>query len=214
MEDGVFSILACGLIAAALAIGWRALTRERNYLAALNRYVLLKYRLGHRVKLEPLPKAVVDDITRIESMDEPASRQTVLDGIWKRAVRLEGSVDFWSDLLQKLGLLGTVLGLGFALAARSGDVGSLLEPLSVAVWTTVIGLMGSIAVSWRFGRDIDVEVDTCEENLRVWQRALERLGSEASPSAAESAAGGGAAGSVAGGEAVDVATDGEGRSQA
>ncbi|WP_428265374.1 hypothetical protein [Haliangium sp.] len=172
VESGVFSLSFCALIAVVLALGWRYLKNERNHLAAINQYVLHKYRLGHRVELRPLAQAVVDDITQVEQADDPARRQARLDGLWKRAVRLEGSVDFWVDLLQKLGLLGTVLGLGFALALRQSAVGSLLEPLSMAVWTTVVGLVGSIAISWKFGRDVDVEVDACEDSLREWQQAL------------------------------------------
>lgn len=172
IDGNALTVVSCAFIALMFAVGWRHLRKERNHLAALNSYILLKYRLGHRVALESVARDVVNDITRIEDADEPARRQTHMEALWKRAVRLEGSVDFWVDLLQKLGLLGTVVGLGLALLQKQTSASDLLEPLSLAVWTTVIGLLGSIAISWKFGRDIDVEVDTHEEHLKEWQNAL------------------------------------------
>jgi hypothetical protein len=172
VDGNVLTVISCAFIALMFAVGWRHLRKERNHLAALNNYIVLKYRLGHRIALESIARDVVADITRVEEAGDPGRRHTHLDGLWKRAVRLEGSVDFWVDLLQKLGLLGTVLGLGLALLQRQTEASDLLEPLSLAVWTTVIGLVGSIAISWKFGRDIDVEVDTHEENLKEWQNAL------------------------------------------
>lgn len=180
IHSGIYTVIFCGLITAVFFIGWRYLRRERDHLAALNSYVMMKYRLGVAVEIKSLGKDVVADITRIEDATDPVRRQTAFGGMWKRAVRLEGSVDFWVDLLQKLGLLGTVLGLGFALAVSHSGHGDLLAPLSTAVWTTVIGLVGSILISWRFGRDVDVEVDAHEEHLREWQSALgSRAGSPA-----------------------------------
>jgi hypothetical protein len=172
LDGNALTVISCAFIALMFAVGWRHLRKERNHLAALNNYIVLKYRLGHRIALESIARDVVEDITRVEQAGDPGRRHTHLDGLWKRAVRLEGSVDFWGDLLQKLGLLGTVLGLGLALLQRQTEASDLLEPLSLAVWTTVIGLVGSIAISWKFGRDIDVEVDTHEENLKEWQNAL------------------------------------------
>jgi hypothetical protein len=172
IDGNALTVVSCGFIALMFAVGWRHLRKERNHLAALNSYILLKYRLGHRIALESVARDVVEDITRVEQPDEPARRQTHLEALWKRAVRLEGSVDFWGDLLQKLGLLGTVVGLGVALLQKQTSANDLLAPLSLAVWTTVIGLLGSIAISWKFGRDIDVEVDTHEEHLKEWQNAL------------------------------------------
>jgi hypothetical protein len=172
IDGNALTVVFCAFIALMFAVGWRHLRKERNHLAALNSYILLKYRLGHRVALESVARDVVNDITRVEDTDEPARRQTHMEALWKRAVRLEGSVDFWVDLLQKLGLLGTVVGLGLALLQKQTSASDLLEPLSLAVWTTVIGLLGSIAISWKFGRDIDVEVDTHEEHLKEWQNAL------------------------------------------
>jgi hypothetical protein len=172
VAGNALTVFSCAFIALMFAVGWRHLRKERNHLAALNSYILLKYRLKHRIALETIARDVVEDITRVEQAEDPGRRLTHLDGLWKRAVRLEGSVEFWVDLLQKLGLLGTVVGLGLALVDQRTDANNLLEPLSLAVWTTVIGLLGSIAISWKFGRDVDVEVDTHEENLKEWHNAL------------------------------------------
>ena len=178
IDSGELTLIFCGLVAAVFAIGWRHLQSERNHLTALNRYIVMKHRLGHPVEIKSIARGVVDDITRVERARDPVRRQTDIDALWKRAVRLEGSVVFWVDLLQKLGLLGTVLGLGFALALDRGRATDLLEPLSMAVWTTVLGLLGSIAISWKFGRDVDVEVDVHEAHLAEWQHAL-RAGDDA-----------------------------------
>jgi hypothetical protein len=171
-DNTLYTLIYCALIVVVFAAAWRYLKRERNHLAALNSYIMMKYRLGVQVEIKSVAREVVEDITRIEDAADPVRRQTGIEGLWKRAVRLEGSVDFWVDFLQKLGLLGTVLGLGFALALQQTAADDLLEPLSMAVWSTVLGLVCSIAISWRFGRDVDVEVDVHEEHLKEWQAAL------------------------------------------
>ncbi|MCG8418398.1 MAG: MotA/TolQ/ExbB proton channel family protein [Proteobacteria bacterium] len=172
IDSGIYTVVFCALIAVVFAVAWRHLKKERNRLAALNSYILMKYRLGMQASLDAVARDVVEDITRVEEAPDRVRQQTAFGQLWKRAVRLESSVDFWVDLLQKLGLLGTVLGLGFALAIETDKVADLLEPLSMAVWTTVVGLMASIVISWRFGRDMDVEVDAHEEHLKEWQAAL------------------------------------------
>lgn len=151
---------------------WRHLKHERAHLLAINSYILMKYRLGMKVELRTVAKSVADEILRVEDASDPMRRQTSLDAMWKRAVRLESSVDFWVDLLQKLGLLGTVLGIGLSLVPAGASEKDLLAPLSLAVWSTVIGLVCGIAISWRFGRDVAVEVDVHEEHLKEWQAAL------------------------------------------
>ena len=191
VQTGVF----CGLIVLAFALAWRHLERERGFLAALNNYILMKYRLGLQIKLESVPREALDAITLIEDTSDPVRRETALDGLRKRAVRLEGSVAFWVDLLQKLGLLGTVLGLGLALAGQDSGTEDLLQPLSLAVWSTVVGLVASIAISWRFGRDVDVEVDAHEEHLHEWhQRLLAAVDPPAAPGDDPDATGAEAAG--------------------
>lgn len=170
VQTGTF----CALIAVVFVVAWRHMTRERSFFSALDGYIMMKYRLSVPVKLESVSEEVLATITRIEDTNDPVRRQTALDGLRKRAVRLEGSVAFWGDLLQKLGLLGTVLGLGIALAVQDSGVDDLLKPLSLAVWSTVAGLLASIAISWRFGRDVEGEVDAHEEHLHEWQAHLTR----------------------------------------
>lgn len=75
---------------------------------------------------------------------------------------------FWTDLLRQLGLLGTVLGIGLALAYTGSDVTKLLGPLAVKVWTTVAGLACSILLSASFGMKLTAWVDACEKNLEAW----------------------------------------------
>ncbi|MEM9492087.1 MAG: hypothetical protein AAGC55_23270 [Myxococcota bacterium] len=173
IDSQIYTLGFCLLILVVFAVAWRFLVRERRRLAALNNYITMKYRLGMEVSLKTVLKEVIADIERVEDASDRVRRQTGFDMMWKRAVRLESSVDFWVDLLQKLGLLGTVIGLGFALAVGGGEVGDLLGPLSMAVWTTVAGLLAGIAISWRFGRDMDVEVDVHEDHLKEWQAALD-----------------------------------------
>lgn len=173
IDSGIYTLAFCAAIILVFAGAWRHLRRERNRLAALNSYIMMKYRLGVKVALDAVPATIADDIARVEDAGDPVRRKTGFEKLWKRAVRLESSVDFWVDLLQKLGLLGTVLGLGFALAIDTGSVADLLGPLSTAVWTTVAGLLCSIIISWRFGRDMDVEVDAHEEHLEEWQAAFD-----------------------------------------
>lgn len=183
-DGAVQTATFCGLIAVVFMVAWRHLERERSFLAALNNYVMMKYRLGVQPTLSAVQTDVVDAITRIEDTTDPVRRQMAIDGLRKRAVRLEGSVGFWVDLLQKLGLLGTVLGLGIALAQQDSAVNDLLKPLSLAVWSTVTGLVASIVISWRFGRDVDVEVDAHEEHLHEWQSRLANRGEQVVVSAA------------------------------
>lgn len=178
IDSGIYTLGFCAVIVMVFAVAWRHLRRERSRLGALNNYILMKYRLGMKVAIDSVAREVAEDIARVEDAGDSMRRQIGFDKLWKRAARLESSVDFWVDLLQKLGLLGTVLGLGFALAIETENVADLLGPLSTAVWTTVAGLLCSILISWRFGRDMDVEVDAHEEHLGEWQAALRDNGSD------------------------------------
>ena len=85
-----------------------------------------------------------------------------------RAHRLEPALAFWIDFLRQLGLLFTVLGLGLSLAVGDGSANELLEPLALAVWTTVAGLIYSLWLSARFGLAVTVWADTCEKNIEAW----------------------------------------------
>ena len=105
-----------------------------------------------------------------------------------RAQRLEPALAFWVDFLRQLGLLFTVVGLGLSLAVGGADAAQLLRPLSLAVWTTVAGLVFSIWLSAQFGMKVTVWADTCEKNIEAWNaRRLEGTGATpAGPSRASS----------------------------
>ena len=92
----------------------------------------------------------------------------LIRGWQQNAQRLEVGLAFHVDLLRQLGLLGTVLGLGISLEIDAGQVTQLLAPLALAIWTTVAGLVLSIALSWRYTIDMAVWADTCEKNIEEW----------------------------------------------
>ena len=92
-----------------------------------------------------------------------------------RAHRLEPTLAFWTDLLRQLGLLGTVVGIGLALAYTGTDMTKLLAPLALKVWTTVAGLATSIVLSASFGMKMTAWTDAAEKNLEAWDaRRLEQ----------------------------------------
>ena len=59
-----------------------------------------------------------------------------------------------------------MLGIGFALLLE-GERVDLLQPLGLAVWTTVTGLALSIVLAARFS-DIEVDTDNCRRYLEEW----------------------------------------------
>lgn len=85
-----------------------------------------------------------------------------------RAQRLEHALGFWTDLLMKMGLLGTVIGLGLSLSYAGQDVSKLLGPLAFKVWTTVAGLACSLLLTALFGMKLPAWVDACEKNVEAW----------------------------------------------
>jgi hypothetical protein len=63
-----------------------------------------------------------------------------------------------------------VLGLGLSMTMGGTDVSKLLDPLALAVWTTVAGLACSIVLSALFGMKLTVWSDACAKNLEAWDR--------------------------------------------
>lgn len=112
--------------------------------------------------------AAVHDEMRAARTGDATTAHKIIRGWEMRVHRLEPALGFWIDLLRQLGLLGTVLGLGlaFAVDSRSTDI---LEPLSLAVWTTVAGLALSIWLSAQYGTRIPMWADACEKNIAVWR---------------------------------------------
>ncbi|MEQ1737180.1 MAG: MotA/TolQ/ExbB proton channel family protein [Rhodoglobus sp.] len=112
-----------------------------------------------RVEIEGLMKHQ-SDLARGQTMHRYQSE----------ANRLESSVAFYVDLLRQLGLLGTVLGLGLALTLQDAAIDNLLAPLSLAVWTTVIGLIWSLVISATFS-NVGALADNCERLLEAAVRS-------------------------------------------
>ena len=113
-------------------------------------------------------EALRDEIHAVVVATEPAWAARQVRAWQLRAFRVEPALAFWVDLLRQLGLLGTVLGLGLSLAVTGDDVGALLGPLALAVWTTVAGLAYSIVLSSIFGVKLHAWVDACDRNVEAW----------------------------------------------
>jgi hypothetical protein len=113
-------------------------------------------------------EAIRDEAHAVRTATDPAFAQKQVRTWQMRAFRLEPALAFWIDLLRQLGLLGTVLGLGLALAVSGEDVATLLGPLSLKIWSTVFGLTFSIALSSLFGMKVPAWVDACEKNFEAW----------------------------------------------
>jgi len=111
---------------------------------------------------------VRDEAKAVLSARDPAWASKQVRGWQMRTQRLEPALAFWSDFLRQLGLLGTVLGLGLALTVEQADAARLLEPLSLAVWTTVAGLTFSILLNIQFAMKMAAWADACEKNIEAW----------------------------------------------
>lgn len=161
-----FTVAALLAITGVFAIGYATLGRELRFVGALTDY------LGADLAGDPEPSLDIDSIRQdaqaIAQSSDPAWAQRQLRGWQMRAQRLEPALAFWVDLLRQLGLLFTVVGLGLALAVDRGRVSELLQPLSLAVWTTVAGLFYSIWLSARFGMRVGAWADACEKNIEAW----------------------------------------------
>jgi hypothetical protein len=114
-------------------------------------------------------EAIRDEAHAVRTASDPAWAQKQVRTWQMRAFRLEPALAFWTDLLRQLGLLGTVLGLGLALAASGKDVASLHGPLSLKIWSTVFGLTFSIVLSSMFAMKVPAWVDACEKNIEAWE---------------------------------------------
>lgn len=113
-------------------------------------------------------EAIRDEARAVVTASDPAWAAKQVRGWQMRNHRLEPALAFWVDLLRQLGLLGTVLGLGLSLSLGGNDVSKLLDPLALAVWTTVLGLTFSIWLSAIFGMKLPAWVDACEKNIEAW----------------------------------------------
>jgi len=180
LTSWVGTAVFCVLIGAVFGVAWSQLlsalrnVRERNKelsirlseLAAEPRNQREKGQEGYR--LAESVREEMDAAVESRSMIRLRSLVSRYDA---EASRLEGAVAFWVDLLRQLGLLGTVVGLAFALLLDGTQL-DLLRPLALAVWTTVTGLALSIVLAARFS-DVDVDSDNCRRYLEQWEARLE-----------------------------------------
>lgn len=173
------TVLLCAFIVCVFAIGFFHVSTELAWVRTLT---------------DQLGNEIVDTSKKPASLEAQAIRDeahaiaNATDAAWAakqvrswqmRAQRLESALAFWTDLLRQLGLLGTVLGIGLALAYTGSDVTKLLGPLAVKVWTTVAGLSCSILLNASFGMKLPAWVDACEKNLEAWD--ARRLAPKAAP---------------------------------
>lgn len=166
-----FTILALAAICVVFIVAQVTITRELRFVRALTDY--LGVELANDEATLDLG-SIRDQAAAIRTAKDRAWARRQIRGWQMRAQRLEPALAFWVDLLRQLGLLFTVVGLGLALTVDRGRVAELLQPLSLAVWTTVAGLFFSIWLSARFGITVGAWADACEKNLEVWAEGLEQ----------------------------------------
>lgn len=197
MNSFVFTIAALALIVGVFATALVLLSRELQYVRLLADYLGYadvdgkadvggkvgvdgkaggreKGKAGGREKGSQKPpvslvtERIRDEVDGVLAAAEPAWANKQVRGWQMRAQRLEAALAFWVDLLRQLGLLFTVVGLGLSLAVDPGNVVDLLQPLGLAVWTTVAGLALSLVLTTRYGMRVAVWADTCEKNIEAW----------------------------------------------
>jgi hypothetical protein len=185
VNSSVFTIAALALIVGVFATALVLLSRELQYVRLLADYLGYagvngaaqgaegradqkpgRQKEGGKPPASLLTEHIRDEVEGVLAAAEPAWANKQVRGWGMRAQRLEAALAFWVDLLRQLGLLFTVVGLGFSLAIDPGNVGDLLKPL--AVWTTVAGLALSLVLTARFGMRVAVWADTCEKNIEAW----------------------------------------------
>ena len=169
-----FTAAALGIITLVFLVAALQLRRELRYVRELTDY--LGYDLvahaaqGRRDKPAPSLRMdeIRDQVNAVLEAGDPAWAQKQVRGWQMRAQRLEPALAFWVDLLRQLGLLGTVVGLGLSMLLGQNDIGKLIGPLGLAVWTTVFGLAFSIGLSAQFGMKMAAWADACEKNIEAW----------------------------------------------
>jgi biopolymer transport protein ExbB/TolQ len=149
---------------------WLHLATELRWVRALTDYLGSEL-VSARAKAASLAAAAVrDEVNAVVVSSDAVWAQRQVRSWEMRAQRLEPAQVFWIDLLRSLGLLGTVLGLGLSMTMAGADVTKLLDPLALAVWTTVAGLAFSIVLSALYGMKLTVWADACAKNVEAWDR--------------------------------------------
>jgi MotA/TolQ/ExbB proton channel family len=181
-----FTAAALGLITLVFFVAHARLGAELRYVRDLTDY--LGYDLvaegGNRQKPPATLRVdeIRDQVNQVAEASDPVWALKQVRGWQMRAQRLEPALAFWVDLLRQLGLLGTVVGLGFSMLIERSDVTRLLGPLGLAVWTTVFGLAYSIWLSARYSGKMAAWADACEKNIEAWEaRARRRQGGRTAP---------------------------------
>jgi biopolymer transport protein ExbB/TolQ len=152
---------------------WVHLATELRWVRALTDHLgleLVGALGGSKARGSLALEAMRDEVNAVVIASDPVWAQRQVRSWEMRAQRLEPAQVFWIDLLRSLGLLGTVLGLGLSMTMGGTDVSKLLDPLALAVWTTVAGLACSIVLSALFGMKLTVWSDACAKNLEAWDR--------------------------------------------
>lgn len=162
----------CGSIVLVFLFAWWHLHSELTWIRALTDHLgfeLVANEPGTKTQAGSLEMQVIrDESHSILTATDPAWAQKQVRTWQMRAQRLEPALQFWTDLLRQLGLLGTVVGIGLALSYTGTDISKLLAPLALKVWTTVAGLACSILLSALFGMKLNAWVDAAEKNLEAW----------------------------------------------
>ena len=167
------TIFLCGFIFLVFVAGWLHVYRELVWVRALTDHLGLELVADESPSSGKAPaslevQAIREEAHAIMNAADAGWAQKQVRSWQMRAHRLEPALAFWTDLLRQLGLLGTVFGIGLALAYTGSDVRKLLGPLSLKIWTTVAGLACSILLSASFGMKLTAWIDACEKNLEAW----------------------------------------------
>jgi len=174
-----FTAAALGFITLVFLVALARLGRALRHVRELTDY--LGYDLvarpgdgaGSAARQKPAATLRVDEIrdqvNQVAEAADPVWAMKQVRGWQMRAQRLEPALAFWVDFLRQLGLLGTVVGLGFSMLIERSDVTRLLGPLGLAVWTTVFGLTYSIWLSAQYSGKMAAWADACEKNIEAWE---------------------------------------------
>jgi len=173
------TIALCAFIVLVFLAGWLHLHRELTWVRALTDHLGAELVAADAKPATLLAQEIRDESHAVLTAKDAAWAQKQVRSWQMRAHRLEPTLAFWTDLLRQLGLLGTVLGIGLALAYTGSDVTKLLGPLALKVWTTVAGLACSILLSASFGMKLTAWTDAAEKNLEAWDaRRLDKSAKE------------------------------------
>jgi biopolymer transport protein ExbB/TolQ len=171
------TIFLCGFIFLVFVAGWLHVYRELVWVRALTDHLGLELvaeeegastSASSKAPASLEVQAIREEAHAIMNASDAGWAQKQVRSWQMRAHRLEPALGFWTDLLRQLGLLGTVFGIGLALAYTGKDVTKLLGPLSLKIWTTVAGLACSILLSASFGMKLTAWIDAAEKNLEAW----------------------------------------------